>query len=186
MPEILRAQEGALVGVIVGSKSDLPLTVPAFRVFDRFDIPYEVGIKSAHRTPEEMLEYSKQAKRRGLMVIAAAAGGSAHLPGMAASSSVLPVIGIPIEQGAITGQNEAVGSMIRMPDGAPLTIVGQNKAGLAAENLVRILALSNNDLSARYEASIQDLHDTVVADDRTLGEIGWMEFMDQQGLEYKR
>lgn len=118
MPQIFRDSEGNPdVGVVMGSKSDLGKLEPVFDVLDEHDVDWEVGIKSAHRTPERMLKYAASAQKRGLKIILAAAGGSAHLPGMIASHTTLPVVGIPIEQGAITGQNEAVGSMIRMPDG---------------------------------------------------------------------
>lgn len=182
MPEIINGNGQPQVGVIMGSKSDMPFVAPAFGVLDHFGVRYEVGIKSAHRTPEEMIEYAKSARKRGLQMIAAAAGGSAHLPGMVASSTSLPVVGIPIEQGSITGQNEAVGSMIRMPDGAPLVIVGSNKAKLAGEFMVRVLALQDPELADRYEASVQAMHDGVISDQASLNALGATAFMLQNGL----
>jgi phosphoribosylaminoimidazole carboxylase PurE protein len=170
------------VGVIMGSKSDLSIVTGVFNVFRIYDVPFEMGIKSAHRTPHAMLNYAEEAEGRGLKLIIAAAGGSAHLPGMVASSTILPVLGLPIEQGAITGQNEAVGSMIRMPDGAPLPLVGQNKATLAGEFAIRVLALADPELREKYRDAIGDMRDKVIADNARLREIGDQEFLRELEL----
>lgn len=186
MPEILAGDNRTPgVGVITGSESDLPYMVPAFEVLEKYGVLFEVGIKSAHRTPDRMMEYARTASPRGLQVIIAAAGGSAHLPGMVASETTLPVIGVPVEQGAITGQNEAVGSMIRMPDGAPLVIVGPNKAKLAGEFAIRVLALRNPSLARAYAEKVKRMQQDVRRGDKKLNTVGYARFIEQRDLKKK-
>ena len=140
-----------LVGIIMGSDSDLPTMEKAAEALREFSVPYEIKVVSAHRTPDDMARYGKSAARRGLKVIIAGAGGAAHLPGMTASHTVLPVIGVPVESKALKGLDSLL-SIAQMPAGVPVATVaignGRN-AGLLA---VSILATSDAKLAARLSA----------------------------------
>lgn len=128
-----------LVSVIMGSKSDLPVMKDAARVLAEFDVPHEVKIISAHRTPVEMVEFATHARSRGVRVIIAGAGGAAHLPGMVAALTELPVIGVPVPHGAMEGQ-DALLSIVQMPKGVPVATVAIGNAANAAILAVQILA----------------------------------------------
>lgn len=140
-----------LVGIIMGSKTDLPTMKEAALALEEFDIPYEMRVVSAHRTPDDMAEYGKTAHTRGIQVIIAGAGGAAHLPGMTASHTPLPVIGVPILSSALNGLDSLL-SIVQMPRGVPVATVaignGRN-AGLLA---VQILASSNPELQQKVVA----------------------------------
>lgn len=140
----------AKVGIIMGSDSDLPTMREAAKVCEEFGVEYEMRVVSAHRTPFDMIEYGKVAQSRGLNVIIAGAGGAAHLPGMIASSTILPVIGVPIQTKTLSGV-DSLYSIVQMPPGIPVATVaigaGKN-AGLLA---VQILAISNSELSTKIE-----------------------------------
>jgi 5-(carboxyamino)imidazole ribonucleotide mutase len=137
-----------VVGIIMGSDSDLPTMAKAAEALAEFGVPHELKVVSAHRTPDDMARYAKAASRRGLKVIIAGAGGAAHLPGMTASYTVLPVIGVPIESKALKGLDSLL-SIAQMPAGVPVATVaignGRN-AGLLA---VHILAVSDKTLTTR-------------------------------------
>lgn len=138
----------ALVGIIMGSDSDLPTMQGAIDVCQQFDVPYEVRVVSAHRTPDDMADYAKTAHTRGLKVIIAGAGGAAHLPGMVASYTPLPVIGVPVQSKALNGLDSLL-SIVQMPAGVPvatMAIGGGKNAGLYA---VRILACHDEALLAK-------------------------------------
>ena len=140
--------EQPLVGVIMGSDSDWPVMRDAGTALDEFDVPYEVGVYSAHRTPQRMLDYSRDAAERGLRVLVAGAGGAAHLPGMVASATVLPVIGVPVPLKHFDGLDSLL-SIVQMPAGVPVSTVsvgGARNAGLLA---VRTLATDSGDLGVR-------------------------------------
>ena len=140
-----------LVGLIMGSDSDWDTVEPAAQVLADFQIPFEVGVMSAHRTPERMLDYAKTARERGLKAIIACAGGAAHLPGMVAAATPLPVIGIPRALKDLDGLDSLL-SIVQMPAGVPVATVsigGARNAGLLA---VRILAASDPALRERMEA----------------------------------
>ena len=146
------------VGVVMGSDSDLEVMRPAVDVLDRFEIPREVRVTSAHRTPELMLRYGAEAADRGLKVIIAGAGGAAHLPGMLASVTVLPVIGVPVPLKQLDGLDSLL-SIVQMPKGVPVGTVAIGNATNAGLLAVRILAISDPDLRARlddYRAELQD------------------------------
>ncbi len=168
-----RNAENPLVGVIMGSDSDLPHIRKIGNTFDTLEVPYEFRIKSAHRTPEAMMEYARTARKRGLKAIIAAAGGSAHLPGMVASETLLPVIGVPVESSP-DPLNAALGSMVRMPEGIPLAVTGksseksQNGAVNAALFAARILANNNEGLFERLEAYQENLKTGVYEKDEDL------------------
>ena len=135
-----------LVGIIMGSDSDLPVMEKSFAVLKEFDIPFEVKILSAHRTPDQHAEYSKTAASRGLKVIIAAAGGAAHLPGVTAAHTVLPVIGVPIKSKALNGIDSLL-SIVQMPSGIPVATVAIDGAKNAALLALSIIAVSDSKLS---------------------------------------
>ncbi|MCE2938776.1 MAG: 5-(carboxyamino)imidazole ribonucleotide mutase [Armatimonadota bacterium] len=142
-----------LVGIIMGSDSDLPTMQPAAEALEEFGIPYELEVVSAHRTPKRMFEYAQSARTRGLRLIIAGAGGAAHLPGMVASLTPLPVIGVPVESHALKGMDSLL-SIVQMPKGVPVATVaignGRN-AGLLA---VRILATTDPALAGQLDTAI--------------------------------
>jgi len=144
------------VGVIMGSDSDWSVMSDAADALAEFDVAYEIGVYSAHRTPQRMLDYAQQAADRGVEVIIAGAGGAAHLPGMVASATPLPVIGVPVPLANLDGLDSLL-SIVQMPAGIPVATVavgGARNAGLLA---VRILAQSDADLTARMETFQQEL-----------------------------
>lgn len=134
-----------IVGIIMGSDSDLPTMQDAATVCDEFGIPYEIKITSAHRTPHFMAKYADTAHKRGLKIIIAGAGGAAHLPGMAASHSPLPVIGVPIRSKALEGIDSLL-SIVQMPTGIPVATVAIGNAKNAGLLAVEILATNNKSL----------------------------------------
>jgi 5-(carboxyamino)imidazole ribonucleotide mutase len=128
-----------LVGIIMGSDSDLPVMQAASDILKQFDIPHEVTVVSAHRTPERMMDYAKKAKGRGLKVIIAGAGGAAHLPGMIASVTTLPVVGVPIKSSNSIDGWDSVLSILQMPNGVPVGTVALNaskNAGILAAEII--------------------------------------------------
>jgi 5-(carboxyamino)imidazole ribonucleotide mutase len=131
-----------LVGIIMGSDSDLPVMNQAAEILDKFKIAYEIKITSAHRTPDLMASYSKNAYKRGIKVIIAGAGGSAHLPGMCAAYSPIPVIGIPVESKALKGLDSLL-SIVQMPYGVPVATVAINNAKNAALLAIEIIGTSD-------------------------------------------
>lgn len=146
----------ALVGVVMGSDSDLPVMRGAAEILERFGVEHEVRIVSAHRTPDDMAEYGRTAHERGLRVIIAGAGGAAHLPGMVASYTPLPVIGVPVQTEALRGLDSLL-SIVQMPAGVPVATVGISNARNAGLLAARILAASDPVLQQRmlaYQAEI--------------------------------
>lgn len=137
---------GPLVGVVMGSSSDLPVLQGAVDVLTRFGVDHEVRVVSAHRTPDDMLAYGHEAAGRGLRVIVAGAGGAAHLPGMLASVTTLPVIGVPVAVATMDGLDSLL-SIVQMPRGVPVATVAVNGAVNAGLLAVRILAASDPVLS---------------------------------------
>nr|BCX00445.1 MAG: N5-carboxyaminoimidazole ribonucleotide mutase [Bacteroidota bacterium] len=141
------------VGVIMGSRSDWPIMQEACQMLERLGIPYEAHVVSAHRTPDWMFEYAQTARERGVEVIIAGAGGAAHLPGMTASKTTLPVIGVPIPTRALGGLDSLL-SIVQMPAGVPVATVAIGEAGArnAALLAARMLALKYPELLERLEA----------------------------------
>lgn len=155
------------VGLIMGSDSDWPVMEAAAHALAEFDIAFEVGVVSAHRTPGRMLEYARTAASRGIRVVIAGAGGAAHLPGMVASATVLPVIGVPVPLARLDGLDSLL-SIVQMPAGVPVATVsigGARNAGLLA---VRILAAADEGLRHRVEVFQQQLAATVLEKDAAL------------------
>jgi 5-(carboxyamino)imidazole ribonucleotide mutase len=140
------------VGLIMGSQSDWPTLKAAAEILDALAIAHETKIVSAHRTPDRMASYAKSAQSRGLKVIIAAAGGAAHLPGMTASMTTLPVLGVPVESKALKGLDSLL-SIVQMPGGVPVATfaIGESGARNAALHAAAILALSDPDLAARLQ-----------------------------------
>lgn len=160
-------RSGPLVGVVMGSDSDLPTMQAAIDALGEFDVSCEVRILSAHRTPDEMIMYAREAAGRGLSVIIAGAGGAAHLPGMIASLTPLPVIGVPVVATALAGV-DALLSIVQMPAGVPVATVAIGNARNAGLLAVRMLGLADPHLRQRMEAFQQSLHDSVVAKDERI------------------
>ena len=150
-----------LVGIIMGSDSDLKVMIQASEFLEKNHVPYEMEIVSAHRTPDLMFEYAKTAKRRGLKVIIAGAGGSAHLPGMIASLTTLPVIGVPIESHNLNGVDSLL-SIVQMPSGIPVACVAINSSINAAILACQILALGSKSISDDVEDYRKDLYHSVI------------------------
>ena len=146
------ARANPLVGIIMGSQSDWPTMRRAAEVLDALGVGYETKIVSAHRTPERLYDYAKTAKARGLHVIIAGAGGAAHLPGMTAALTALPVLGVPVTSKALSGQ-DSLYSIVQMPAGVPVGTLAIGDAGAANAGLLAasILALSDAGLAKRLE-----------------------------------
>ena len=144
---------GNLVGVIMGSKSDWETMKHACEVLDQFEVAYEKKVVSAHRTPDLMFSYAKEARERGLKVIIAGAGGAAHLPGMVATKTTLPVIGVPVQSQALNGLDSLL-SIVQMPGGVPVATVAIGKAGAVNAGLLaaQILATEDMALADKLEA----------------------------------
>lgn len=156
-----------LVGVIMGSKSDLETMRGAVETLEKFGIGHEVQVVSAHRTPEAMVEYAKSARERGLKVIVAGAGGAAHLPGMVASLTTLPVIGVPVRTTALDGQDSLL-SIVQMPAGVPVATVGIGNAKNAALLAARILGTHNLDIARKLELFREEQEELVAEMNRDL------------------
>ena len=154
-----------LVGVIMGSRSDLETMQHAADVLDELGIDHEVRIVSAHRTPDAMFEYAESAAGRGIEVIIAGAGGAAHLPGMTASKTVLPVIGVPVESAALNGLDSLL-SIVQMPRGVPVATVAIGRSGAVNAGLLaaEIVATGRPDLRARLEDRRRATAEEVLAD----------------------
>ena len=140
-----------VVGIVMGSDSDWPLVKKACDTLDGFGVPYETRVISAHRTPEAAIEYSRTAEGRGLKVIIAAAGGAAHLGGVLAAGTVLPVIGIPVAGGALNGL-DALYATVQMPSGMPVATVAIDGATNAALLAIQILAVTDAELAEKLDA----------------------------------
>ena len=152
-----------LVGVIMGSKSDLPTMQEAIDILEQLEISYEAQVVSAHRTPDLMFEYAEGARERGLKVIIAGAGGAAHLPGMTASKTTLPVIGVPVQSKALSGMDSLL-SIAQMPGGIPVATVAIGSAGAKNAGLLAasILSTSNAEIAQRLETYRRDMTATVL------------------------
>jgi 5-(carboxyamino)imidazole ribonucleotide mutase len=157
------AERGPVVGVVGGSRTDFPILEQAAALLARFDVPHELRVVSAHRTPDHLFRYAEAAVGRGLRVIIAGAGGSAHLPGMLAAKTTLPVIGVPIPTKHLGGLDSLL-SIVQMPRGIPVATVAIGNAENAALLAVEILALSDASLAARLAAYRSEQTQGVLAD----------------------
>lgn len=165
-----------LVGIIMGSDSDLPTMQGAIAVCEQFTVSYEVAIVSAHRTPERMVEYAKTAHSRGLKVIVAGAGGAAHLPGMVASLTPLPVIGVPVLTRSLHGV-DSLYSIVQMPGGIPVATVAIGNAKNAGLLAVQILASHDEALLERVQQYRQSLDDMVMSKQAKLEMVGYQQYL---------
>jgi len=145
-----------VVAVVMGSSSDLPVMEGAVEMLERFGVPHEVRVVSAHRTPRDMIAFGQAAAGRGLRVLIAGAGGAAHLPGMLASVTTLPVIGVPVALSNLDGLDSLL-SIVQMPKGVPVATMAVNGARNAGLLAVRILAVGDPDLTARMEAFQEEI-----------------------------
>ncbi|ANQ84546.1 5-(carboxyamino)imidazole ribonucleotide mutase [Azoarcus olearius] len=153
-----------VVGIIMGSNSDWPTMQAAAKILADFGVPYEARVVSAHRTPDLMFEYAAGARGRGLKAIIAGAGGAAHLPGMVAAKTTLPVLGVPVQSRALSGQDSLL-SIVQMPKGVPVATFAIGEAGAANAGLfaVALLATGNPELAERLDRFRQVQTDTVLA-----------------------
>lgn len=150
-----------LVGIIMGSDSDLPVMQQAADILGDFEVPFEMTIVSAHRTPQRMFEYARTAEERGLAVIIAGAGGAAHLPGMVAALTVLPVIGVPVKASSLDGLDSLL-SIVQMPAGVPVATVAINNGKNAGLLAAQIVGVKSPEIRARLKAYKDHLETTVL------------------------
>ncbi|CAF1700378.1 phosphoribosylaminoimidazole carboxylase, chloroplastic [Brassica napus] len=166
------------VGIIMGSDSDLPVMKDAAKILDMFGVTYEVKIVSAHRTPEMMFSYASSAHSRGVQVIIAGAGGAAHLPGMVASLTPLPVIGVPVRATRLDGV-DALLSIVQMPRGVPVATVAINNSTNAALLAIRMLGISDTDLVSRMSQYQEDMREENMVKGEKLERQGWESYLNQ-------
>jgi 5-(carboxyamino)imidazole ribonucleotide mutase len=165
-----------LVGIIMGSDSDLPVMQEAANQLDELGIPYEITIVSAHRTPDRLYEYAKKAVENGLQVIIAGAGGSAHLPGMTASLTSLPVIGVPIKTKNMDGLDSLL-SIVQMPPGIPVATVAINGAKNAGLLAAKIIGVTDKTIQSKLEEYAKNLEESVLKKVETLDEVGFKDYL---------
>ncbi len=170
--------QNPVVGIIMGSDSDLPVMAKAAEMLDQLGVPYELTIVSAHRTPDRLTEYAKSAAGRGIRVIIAGAGGAAHLPGMVASQTVLPVIGVPVQTKALGGV-DSLYSIVQMPPGIPVATVAINGALNAGLLAAKVLAVSDTALSEKVEAYSKGLKDMVETKAEKLETVGYQKYLEE-------
>lgn len=172
---------GLEVGIIMGSDSDLPVMQDAAKILEQFGIPYELTVVSAHRTPQRMVQYAQNAHERGLKVIIAGAGGAAHLPGMVASLTPLPVIGVPIKTQSLQGL-DSLYSIVQMPNGVPVATVAINAAKNAGLLAVQILSVGNPDLlkaMLQYKENMQKQVENIAS---TLERQGYEQYLQDKKM----
>ena len=160
--------ERTLISIVMGSDSDLPLMKQAAEILDKFGVRYEIDIVSAHRTPDKLYEFATNAHKRGILAIIAGAGGAAHLPGMVAAMSPLPVIGVPIKSGNSIDGWDSILSILQMPGGVPVATValnGAKNAGILAAQIVSAMDKAIQDKILQYK---QELKEQVVAKSKDL------------------
>jgi 5-(carboxyamino)imidazole ribonucleotide mutase len=164
------------VAIIMGSDSDLTIMKDAAQILEDFDISYDLTIVSAHRTPKRMVQYATQAGQKGIKVIIAGAGGSAHLPGMIASLTSLPVIGVPIRGNSLDGLDSLL-SIVQMPPGVPVATVAINGGKNAAILACQILGIENKTIFEKIEKYKLELKDNVLTKASKLEKTGWKEYV---------
>lgn len=166
-----------LIGIIMGSDSDLPTMQAAIAVCEEFSVAWEVEIVSAHRTPERMVDYAKQAHQRGIKVIIAGAGGAAHLPGMVASLTPLPVIGVPVQTRHLQGV-DSLYSIVQMPAGIPVATVAIGNAKNAGLLAIQILGSHDPELLFKIQQYRQSLTEMVREKQKKLNEVGYQQYLN--------
>lgn len=175
----------AVVGIILGSDSDLPKVRECFEILDQFSVDFDIIILSAHRSPEQTLDWVKGASKRGLKTIIAVAGGAAHLPGVVAAHTILPVIGVPVET-AVAGGLDSILSILQMPSGIPVATMSAGKSGGANAALfaISILAINDNSLEEKLHAYRKKMETKIIEKNKNIKEMGLMEYIDK--LEEKK
>jgi len=166
-----------VVGIIMGSQSDLKIMSAAAKVLENFQVPFELTIVSAHRTPHRMLEYAEGAAKKGIKVIIAGAGGAAHLPGMVASLTTLPVIGVPVKSSNSIDGWDSVLSILQMPGGVPVATVALDGAQNAGILAVQILATSDAELAKKMQAFKEELKAKVLHAVDDIAKEGYQKFI---------
>jgi 5-(carboxyamino)imidazole ribonucleotide mutase len=166
------------VGVIMGSDSDLPVMKEAAEILDKFEVEYELTVVSAHRTPNRLYNYAETAEEKGLDVIIAGAGGAAHLPGMVAAVTTVPVIGVPVKTSKLSGL-DSLYSIVQMPPGVPVATVAINGAKNAALLAVQILARSDEELNQKQKEYRQEMKEKVLATAEKLEDQGYQEYLER-------
>ncbi len=166
----------SLVSIIMGSDSDLPVMKPAAEILKELEVPFEISIVSAHRTPDRMADFAKGAADRGIKVIIAGAGGAAHLPGMVASLCPLPVIGVPVKSSNSIDGWDSILSILQMPGGVPVATVALNGAKNAGILAAQIVGTSDQKVLSRVTAYKQSLRDAVLKKVERLNEKGYEEY----------
>lgn len=174
--ELLMTNKNPLIGIIMGSDSDLPTMQDAIAICEEFGVKSEVAIISAHRTPERMVKYAQEAHQRGLKVIIAGAGGAAHLPGMVAALTPLPVIGVPVASRHLQGV-DSLYSIVQMPAGIPVATVAIGNAKNAGLLAVQILASHQPELLKRVQQYRQNLAQSVMEKQARLDELGYQQYL---------
>lgn len=166
------------VGVIMGSDSDLPVMKEAAEILDQFEVEYELTVVSAHRTPERLYNYAETAEEKGLDVIIAGAGGAAHLPGMIAAVTTVPVIGVPVKTSKLSGL-DSLYSIVQMPPGVPVATVAINGAKNAALLAVQILARSDEKLNKKQKEYRQEMKTKVLKTAEKVEELGYQDYLER-------
>lgn len=164
------------IAIIMGSDSDLPVMQEAAKVLDEYGVAYEITLVSAHRTPDRMSDFAKRAEEKGIQIIIAGAGGAAHLPGMTASFTHLPVIGVPIKSNSMDGLDSLL-SVVQMPPGVPVATVAVNGAKNAAILALQILSLKDTNLSERIKEFKNNIEKEVLEKAQNLEKIGYKEYL---------
>lgn len=167
------------VGIIMGSDSDLPVMQEAAAILDKFKVEYELTIVSAHRTPDRLVDYGKNAHLRGIGVIIAGAGGAAHLPGMIAAFTHLPVIGVPVKSSNMSGL-DSLYSIVQMPPGVPVATVAINGSKNAGILAAQILGISNQIIANEVMSFKNEMNQEVLNKATTVEEIGYQQYLDNQ------
>lgn len=169
-----------LVGIIMGSDSDLPVMSAAAQMCDEFGIDYEVTVVSAHRTPDRLVKYAKGAEKRGLRVIIAGAGGAAHLPGMVASMTELPVIGVPVRGSNLEGMDSLL-SIVQMPGGVPVATVAINGGKNAGILAAQMIGVKSKEIRNKVKEYKKQMEDEVLAKAEKLEDIKYKEYLKMMG-----
>ena len=170
------------VGIIMGSDSDLPVMKEAADFLKEMDIPFELTITSVHRTPERLYQYAESARDKGISVIIAGAGGSAHLPGMAASITTLPVIGVPIQTKALGGV-DSLYSIVQMPPGIPVATMAINGAKNAGILAASILSINNPEIAKKLAKFKSELKEMVTSKAEKLENVGYQAYLESQQIK---
>ncbi|RMA97604.1 5-(carboxyamino)imidazole ribonucleotide mutase [Hydrogenothermus marinus] len=170
-----------MIGIIMGSDSDLPVMKQAADILEQLNISYEMTIVSAHRTPERMYDYAKNAEKRGIKVIIAGAGGAAHLPGMVASLTTIPVIGVPVKTSSLNGIDSLL-SIVQMPAGIPVATVAINNAKNAGLLAASIISTFDKEVANRLKEYRKNLKEMVLQKAETLENIGYKEYLKEMNI----